>query len=45
MKFIKRKNRNQTDFFCLDQAIDQNNEVRLIDLFVGSLSLSEFFPL
>lgn len=42
MKFIKGKDRNQTEFFCLDQAIDQDNEVRLIDLFVGSLSLSDF---
>ena len=42
MKFIKGKDRNQTEFFCLDQAIDQDNEVRLIDLFVGSLKLSEF---
>lgn len=42
MKFIKGKDRNQTEFFCLDQAIDQDNEVRLIDLFVGSLSLADF---
>lgn len=42
MKFIKGKDRNQTEFFCLDQAIDQDNEVRLIDLFVESLTLSEF---
>jgi transposase len=42
MKFIKGKDRNQTEFFCLDQAIDQDNEVRLIDLFVGSLTLSDF---
>lgn len=42
MKFIKGKDRNQAEFFCLNQAIEQSNEVRLIDLFVGSLSLSEF---
>ena len=42
MKFIKGKDRNQTEIFCLDQIIDEDNEVRLIDLFVGSLSLSEF---
>jgi len=28
--------------FSLDQAIDQDNEIRLIDLFVGSLTLSDF---
>tara|TARA_R100000951_G_scaffold106510_1_gene101148 strand:- start:70 stop:1581 length:1512 start_codon:yes stop_codon:yes gene_type:complete len=42
MKFIKGKDRSQTEFFCLDQVVDQDNEVRLIDLFVGSLTLSEF---
>lgn len=41
-KFIKGKNRQQTEFFCLDLAIDRDNEVRLIDLFVGSLALSDF---
>ncbi len=42
MKFIKGKDRNQTEIFCLDQIIDEDNEVRLIDLFVGSLSLADF---
>ena len=42
MKFIKGKDRNQTEFFCLDLAVEQNNEVRLIDLFVGSLELGDF---
>jgi transposase len=42
MKFIKGKDRNQTEIFCLNQIIDEANELRLIDLFVGSLSLSEF---
>lgn len=42
MKFIRGKDRNQTEFFCLDQAIEQDNEVRLIDLFVGSSSLADF---
>jgi transposase len=42
MKFIKGKNRNQTEFFCLDLAIDQDNEVRLIELFVSSLKLDDF---
>lgn len=42
MKFITGKDRNQIEIFSLDQVVDQDNEVRLIDLFVGSLSLSEF---
>lgn len=42
MKFIKGKDRNQTEIFCLDHVIDENNEVRLIDMFVGSLMLSDF---
>lgn len=32
MKFITGKDRNQTEFFCLDQAVSEDNEVRLIDL-------------
>ncbi len=42
MKFIQGKDRNQIAMFSLDQAIDQDNEVRLIDLFVGSLTLTDF---
>ena len=42
MKFITSKDRNQIEMFSLDQAIDQDNEIRLIDLFVGSLTLSDF---
>lgn len=42
MKFITGKDRNQTEFFCLEQAIGQDNEVRLIDLFVNSLNISDF---
>jgi|GEM_PF-6621660 len=41
MKFIQGKDRNQIAMFSLDQAIDQDNEVRLIDMFVGSLTLSD----
>ncbi len=41
MKFIIGKDRNQTEFFCLEQSICQDNEVRLIDLFVDSLRLVE----
>jgi hypothetical protein len=44
MKFIIGKDRSQIPLFVtsLDEAIDQDNEVRLIDLFVSSISLSEF---
>jgi hypothetical protein len=42
VKFIKEKDRNQTEIICFNQIIDEANEVRLIDLFVSSLSLSEF---
>lgn len=44
MKYIIGKDRSQIPLFVssLDEAIDQDNEVRLIDLFVSSLSLSEF---
>ena len=40
-KFIIGKDRNQTEFFCLEQVIDQSNSVRIIDLFVDSLSLKD----
>lgn len=42
MKFITEKDRNQTEFFCLEQAIAQDHEVRLIDLFVASIKLADF---
>jgi hypothetical protein len=42
MKFIQGKDRNQTEFFCLDQAVSEDNEVRLIELFVGAIKLSDF---
>src|SRR5690606_38083020 len=41
MKFIQGKDRNQTEFFCLNQAIAPDNEVRLIDAFVNALSPSD----
>jgi transposase len=43
MKFILGHDRSQTHLFpvSLDQSIDSENEVRLIDLFVDSLSLKE----
>lgn len=42
MKFITGKDRSQTEFFCLDQAVSGDNEVRLIDLFVGAARLSDY---
>lgn len=42
MKFIKGKDRNQLEFYCIEEAIELDNEVRLIDLFVSSLSLADF---
>jgi transposase len=42
MKFIKGKDRNQMEFYCLEEAIDFNNEVRLIDLFAASLDLADY---
>ena len=42
MKFILGKDRNQTEIICLDELISEHNEVRLVDLFVNWLKLSEF---
>lgn len=44
MKFIKGTNRQQTHLFpiSLEQSIAQDNEVRVIDLFVESLSLKDY---
>jgi len=44
MKFINGTNRNQLPLFAssIDDAIAQDNEVRLIDLFVNSLKLEEY---
>lgn len=44
MKFITGTNRNQLPLFAstIDDAIAQDNEVRLIDLFVDSLKLNDF---
>ena len=41
MKFIIGKDRNQTEFFCLEQAVSTNNEVRLIDLFTSAINLAD----
>jgi transposase len=44
MKFIQGHNRTQINLFpvSLDQSIDSENEVRIIDLFVESLSVKEY---
>ena len=44
MKYVQGQNREQTYLFpvSLDDAVDAENEVRIIDLFVDSLDLSEF---
>jgi transposase len=44
MKFIQGQNRNQINLFpvSLDQSIDPENEVRIIDLFVESLSIQDY---
>ena len=44
MKFIQGHDRTQTYLFpvSLEQSIDPDNEVRLIDLFVESLSLNDY---
>ena len=39
--FIIGKDRNQTEFFYLEQVIDSSNIVRIIDLFVESISLKD----
>ncbi len=44
MKYLQGQNRTQTNLFpvSLDDSIDQDNEVRLIDIFVNSLKLSDY---
>jgi len=44
MKFIQGHNRTQINLFpvSLDESIDPDNEVRLIDLFVESLSIKDY---
>jgi transposase len=44
MKFIQGANRQQIQMYtqCLDETIEQNNEVRFIDLFVDGVKLKEF---
>ncbi len=44
MKFIKGHNRTQINLFpvSLEHAINEDNEVRIIDLFVDSISLEDY---
>jgi len=44
MKFIQGHNRTQINLFpvSLEQSIDTDNEVRMIDLFVDSLSIKDY---
>jgi transposase len=44
MKFVQGQDRTQINLFpvSLDQTIDPENEVRVIDLFVDSLSIKEY---
>ncbi|HMG83642.1 MAG TPA: IS1182 family transposase [Ferruginibacter sp.] len=44
MQFIQGKDRNQSILFpkSLDQIVEQDNEVRMIDLFVESINLTDF---
>ena len=44
MKFIKGHNRTQINLFpvSLEHAINEDNEVRIIDLFVDSVSLEDY---
>lgn len=41
MKFIQGKDRNQVRFFCLEEQIEHNNEIRFIELFVNSINLAD----
>lgn len=42
MKFIQGKDRDQIEFFSLSQAVSEDNEVRLIDLFVRAIKLADY---
>ena len=42
MKFITGKDRDQLEFFSLNQVIPEENEVRLIDLFLHAVDLEDF---
>ncbi len=44
MKYIQGENRKQSVIFpeTLDQIVDQDNDVRFIDLFVESIDIADF---
>ena len=44
MKFITGTNRNQLPLFAssIDDAIGEDNQIRLIDLFVDSIKIADF---
>jgi transposase len=44
MQYIQGNNRSQAVLFpkCLDELVDQDNEVRIIDLFVETIKLEDF---
>lgn len=42
MKFITGKDRDQLEIFSLNQVISEENEVRLIDLFLQAVDLADF---
>ena len=42
MKFIQGKDRDQIEFFSLSQLISEENEVRMIDLFVHAINLTDY---
>jgi hypothetical protein len=44
MKFIQGQSRDQINLFpvSLDRSIDPENEVRIIDLFVESLTIKDY---
>jgi transposase len=44
MQYIQGNNRNQAILFprCLDELVDQENDVRIIDLFVESITFEDY---
>ena len=44
MKFVQGQDREQTYLFpvSIEQSVDVDNEVRIIDLFVNSLNISDY---
>lgn len=42
MNFITGKDRDQLEIFSLNQVISEENEVRLIDLFLQAVDLADF---